>query len=214
MESDTCGHLIYQQAEEDFLARLTQEFPDDSMDRDDVEDVEDESDESEEEEEQRRGKAKQNGTRRSRGTNSPVERRTDVVSTVKALQQKGEVEYVVSVEGEIWNTECDYGLDVTGMSGPLLWLQSCLNRTADDRQHDGEFNSHISVFHCMDMCVCVFKIIAWFSRFVLSRASGPSDWGQWRRHGEQEFPQAAAQTGFTSSCKRTGVCLCVCRIIL
>lgn len=101
MESDTRGHPIYQQAEEDFLARLTQEFPDDSMDRDDVEDVEDESDESEEEEEQRRGKAKQNGTRRSRGTNSPVERRTDVVSTVKALQQKGEVEYVVSVEGEI-----------------------------------------------------------------------------------------------------------------
>lgn len=101
MESDTRGHPIYQQAEEDFLARLTQEFPDDSMDRDDVEDVEDESDESEEEEEQRRGKPKQNGTRRSRGTNSPVERRTDVVSTVKALQQKGEVEYVVSVEGEI-----------------------------------------------------------------------------------------------------------------
>lgn len=41
------------------------------------------------------------------------------------------------------------------MSGPLLWLQSCLNRTADDRQHDGEFNSHISVFHCMDVCVCL-----------------------------------------------------------
>lgn len=24
------------------------------------------------------------------------------------------------------------------MSGPLLWLQNCLNKTADDRENDGE----------------------------------------------------------------------------
>lgn len=27
----------------------------------------------------------------------------------------------------------------TGMSGPILWLQNCLNRAADDREEDGNY---------------------------------------------------------------------------
>lgn len=35
----------------------------------------------------------------------------------------------------------------TGLSGPILWLQNSLNRTADDREEDGE---NIPVFlFCM-----------------------------------------------------------------
>lgn len=30
---------------------------------------------------------------------------------------------------------------ITGMSGPMLWLQNCLNRTAEDREEDGKSNS-------------------------------------------------------------------------
>lgn len=27
---------------------------------------------------------------------------------------------------------------ITGFSGPMLWLQNCLNRTAEDREDDGK----------------------------------------------------------------------------
>uniref|UniRef100_A0A4W6F2B5 Timeless circadian clock n=1 Tax=Lates calcarifer TaxID=8187 RepID=A0A4W6F2B5_LATCA len=99
--------------EEEFLAELTQGSPDDSMDRDDEEDGEDESEESEaeEDEEQEKGES-QNGIRRSQGMHSTVKRRADVGTMVNALQQEG-------------------------MSGPLLWLQNCLNKTANDREEDG-----------------------------------------------------------------------------
>uniref|UniRef100_A0A4W6F1J4 Timeless circadian clock n=1 Tax=Lates calcarifer TaxID=8187 RepID=A0A4W6F1J4_LATCA len=85
----------------------------DSMDRDDEEDGEDESEESEaeEDEEQEKGES-QNGIRRSQGMHSTVKRRADVGTMVNALQQEG-------------------------MSGPLLWLQNCLNKTANDREEDG-----------------------------------------------------------------------------
>uniref|UniRef100_A0A671YA10 Timeless circadian clock n=1 Tax=Sparus aurata TaxID=8175 RepID=A0A671YA10_SPAAU len=104
--------------EEEFLEELTQGFPDNPVDRDDEEEGEDESDESEEdeeeeeeEEEQEREKS-QNRGRRSQSLHFPVERRADVGSMVYALQQEG-------------------------FSGPMLWLQNCLNRTAEDREDDG-----------------------------------------------------------------------------
>ncbi|XP_008305173.1 protein timeless homolog [Stegastes partitus] len=99
--------------EEEFLAELTQGFPDDSVDTDDEDEREDESEDSEEEddEEQEREKS-QNGGRRSQSMHSTVERRADVGAMVHALHQEG-------------------------MSGPLLWLQNCLNRTANDREEDG-----------------------------------------------------------------------------
>ncbi|XP_040890183.1 protein timeless homolog [Toxotes jaculatrix] len=98
--------------EEEFLAGLTQGSPDDSVDRDDEEDGEDESEESEEEDEEQEREESQNGLRRSQSTHSRVERRADVGTMVNALQQQG-------------------------MSGPLLWIQNCLNRTAHDREEDG-----------------------------------------------------------------------------
>ncbi|GAA6215663.1 protein timeless homolog [Lates japonicus] len=96
--------------EEEFLAELTQGSPDDSIDRDDEEDESEES-EAEEDEEQEKEES-QNGIRRSQGMHSTVERRADVGTMVNALQQEG-------------------------MSGPLLWLQNCLNKTANDREEDG-----------------------------------------------------------------------------
>ncbi|XP_070815087.1 protein timeless homolog [Chaetodon trifascialis] len=103
--------------EEEFLEGLTQDFPDDSVDRDDEDEGEDESEESEEEEgeEQEREKS-QNGGRRSQSLSqslhSPVERRADIGAMVRALQQEG-------------------------LSESMLWLQKCLNRTATDREQDG-----------------------------------------------------------------------------
>ncbi|KAM9361460.1 protein timeless homolog [Symphorus nematophorus] len=100
--------------EEEFLESLTQGFPDEPMDGDDEDEgEEDESEESEEEddEEQEREKS-QNGGRRSESLHSLAERRPDVGSMVYALQQEG-------------------------MSGPMLWLQNCLNKTAMDREEDG-----------------------------------------------------------------------------
>uniref|UniRef100_A0A669E589 Timeless circadian clock n=1 Tax=Oreochromis niloticus TaxID=8128 RepID=A0A669E589_ORENI len=95
--------------EEEFLAELTQGTQDDPVDRDD----EFESEESEEEDlEEQESERSLNGGRRSQGMHSTGERRPDVENMVYALQQEG-------------------------MSGPLLWLQNCLNKTADDRENDG-----------------------------------------------------------------------------
>ncbi|XP_049444024.1 protein timeless homolog [Epinephelus fuscoguttatus] len=99
--------------EEEFLEGLTQGLPDDPDDRDDEDEGEDESEESEEEEdEQQEGETSQNGGRRRQSLHSTGERRRDVGSMVYALQQEG-------------------------MSEPLLWLQTRLNRTAEDRKQDG-----------------------------------------------------------------------------
>ncbi|KAF7659770.1 hypothetical protein LDENG_00293260 [Lucifuga dentata] len=97
--------------EEEFLAGLTESFTDDAMGRDDEEEEAEESEESEEEEEEQEREQSQNG-RSSQSARSTVERRADVSTMVLALQQEG-------------------------MSGPLLWLQNCMNRTADDREEDG-----------------------------------------------------------------------------
>ncbi|TNM89036.1 hypothetical protein fugu_005290 [Takifugu bimaculatus] len=53
-----------------------------------------------------------NGGRRSQSLHLPVERRVDVASVVSDLQ-------------------------LEGLSGPMLWLQNCLNKTAEDREEDG-----------------------------------------------------------------------------
>ncbi|XP_041810602.1 protein timeless homolog [Chelmon rostratus] len=99
--------------EEEFLEGLTQGFPDEPVDRDDEDEGEDESEESEEEEgEEQEQEKSQNGGRRSQSLHSPAERRADIGPMVYALQQEG-------------------------MSGPMLWLQNCLNRTAEDREDDG-----------------------------------------------------------------------------
>uniref|UniRef100_A0A673BF00 Timeless circadian clock n=1 Tax=Sphaeramia orbicularis TaxID=375764 RepID=A0A673BF00_9TELE len=104
--------------EEEFLAELTQDFPEDAVDRyededdddDEEEEVEDESEESEEEEDQE--KQSQNSGRRSQSMHSTAERRLDIGSMVNALRQEG-------------------------MSGPMSWVQNCLNKTANDREKDG-----------------------------------------------------------------------------
>ncbi|XP_034389135.1 protein timeless homolog [Cyclopterus lumpus] len=95
--------------EEEFIDELTQGLPDDPGDRDDENKEEDESEESEEEEEQKR--ETQNAKRRSQSLPSSVGRIPDVSTMVSALLQKG-------------------------MSGPLLWLQNSLYKTAKDRKTD------------------------------------------------------------------------------
>lgn len=45
------------------------------------------------------------------------------------------------------------------MSGPLLWLQNCLNKTADDRENDGE-------------CICQQKKNKHFPDIVFFSAVG------------------------------------------
>ncbi|XP_030585498.1 protein timeless homolog isoform X2 [Archocentrus centrarchus] len=96
--------------EEEFLAELTQGTQDDPVDR---EEREDESEESEEEEIEEQGReSSPNGGRKTQGMHSPGGRRPDVETMVYALQQEG-------------------------MSLALLWLQNCLNRTADDCMEDG-----------------------------------------------------------------------------
>uniref|UniRef100_I3KSS4 Timeless circadian clock n=1 Tax=Oreochromis niloticus TaxID=8128 RepID=I3KSS4_ORENI len=102
---------LYKKRSRKFLAELTQGTQDDPVDRDD----EFESEESEEEDlEEQESERSLNGGRRSQGMHSTGERRPDVENMVYALQQEG-------------------------MSGPLLWLQNCLNKTADDRENDGEY---------------------------------------------------------------------------
>ncbi|XP_037534837.1 protein timeless homolog [Nematolebias whitei] len=99
--------------EEEFLAGLTQDLQDDPLDRDDDDDDDEsdnESDDGEEDGDQEREKS-QNVEKRSPNFPLTIKRRADIGSMVNALQQEG-------------------------MSGPLLWLQNALNRTANDREDD------------------------------------------------------------------------------
>ncbi|XP_068576623.1 protein timeless homolog [Cebidichthys violaceus] len=98
--------------EEEFLVGLTQGLPDDPGDKDDEDMEEDESEESDEEEDEEQERETQNGKRRIKSLPTTVERRPDVGPMVYALQQDG-------------------------MSGPLLWLQNSLYKTAEDRKADG-----------------------------------------------------------------------------
>lgn len=77
------------QTEEEFLAELTQDFPGESVDRDDEEDESEES-EGEEEEAEHEGEESPNGIRRSQSFHSTAERRPDVGTVVNSLRQEGE----------------------------------------------------------------------------------------------------------------------------
>uniref|UniRef100_A0A3P9L7Q8 Timeless circadian regulator n=1 Tax=Oryzias latipes TaxID=8090 RepID=A0A3P9L7Q8_ORYLA len=95
--------------EEEFLSGLTQ---DDSADgHEDDEEDDDESGDSEEDEEQERENS-QNVGKRSQSSHVRVAGRADVGAIVNSLVQEG-------------------------MSGPLMWIQNCLNKTANDREDDG-----------------------------------------------------------------------------
>lgn len=159
--------LSLPQTEDEFLEGLTQGFTDDPGDRDDEDEEDDESEEREVEEEQER-ETSQNGGRSSQSLRSTVERRPDVGAMVYALQQEGEAKalcaffswldifHVIMCVKSLFSKPLrlqEYiilllllGLVscccffTTGMSEPLLWLQSCLNRTAIDREQDGKCN--------------------------------------------------------------------------
>ncbi|KAM9408632.1 protein timeless homolog [Pholidichthys leucotaenia] len=97
--------------EEEFLAELTQEASqNDPLDGVDEYEQEDESEESEEEDKEEDGEKSQNGGR-SESIHATGERRADVGAMVYSLHQEG-------------------------MTKALLWLQTSLNRTAEDRADD------------------------------------------------------------------------------
>ncbi|XP_036387570.1 LOW QUALITY PROTEIN: protein timeless homolog [Megalops cyprinoides] len=98
--------------EEEFFSNMVggqQQEPSDEEEEEEEEeeDSEESKDEGEQERPKPRGKEKGSSTRESAG-----ERNATVGAMVQALRQKG-------------------------MSGPLLWLQNCLNRAADDREEEG-----------------------------------------------------------------------------
>ncbi|XP_041837183.1 protein timeless homolog isoform X2 [Melanotaenia boesemani] len=100
--------------EEEFLAEMTQDALDDSVDKDDDEEEEEgehDSEDHEEDKEEERENSQNSGIK-SQSFHLTVERRADICAMVNALHEEG-------------------------MSGPLLWLQNCLNKTAKDRKDDG-----------------------------------------------------------------------------
>ncbi|XP_076124222.1 protein timeless homolog [Alosa pseudoharengus] len=108
--------------EEDFFADLSGVPREDGFDRDEEEEEEEEeelSDEEEEEsekEQQVESRVKPGQKKRGRSNGSSGERNVNLETMVRSLQQEG-------------------------LSGPLLWLQNCLNRTADDREEEGAFHA-------------------------------------------------------------------------
>uniref|UniRef100_A0A674BFV7 Timeless circadian clock n=1 Tax=Salmo trutta TaxID=8032 RepID=A0A674BFV7_SALTR len=54
----------------------------------------------------------------------------------QAPAARGKKSWMAEREIDKWSLKLYF---VTGMSGPLLWLQNCLNRTADDREEEGLF---------------------------------------------------------------------------
>ncbi|MEQ2247676.1 hypothetical protein ILYODFUR_011628 [Ilyodon furcidens] len=96
--------------EEEFLAELTQGPPDDSLDQGDEDETDEESEDSEEDGNKR--EIPQPVRKRTQDFNLTAEHRADISNLVNALQQEG-------------------------LSGPLLWLQNCLNQTAKHRDEDG-----------------------------------------------------------------------------
>lgn len=97
--------------EEEFLAEISRDALDDSVDRDDEDEAEDDSEDSEIDEEATRENS-QNSGKKSQSSHLTVEKRADMGAIVNVLHEEG-------------------------MSGPLLWLQNCLNKTAKDREDDG-----------------------------------------------------------------------------
>uniref|UniRef100_A0A4W5RL17 Timeless circadian clock n=1 Tax=Hucho hucho TaxID=62062 RepID=A0A4W5RL17_9TELE len=97
--------------EEEFLADLTGGLTEEPMDGDEEEEEEDEE-ESEGEERERQSLAARGRKSWMAERESMVEKNASLRTMVDTLRQQG-------------------------MSGPVLWLQNCLNRTADDREEEG-----------------------------------------------------------------------------
>ncbi|XP_030632953.1 protein timeless homolog isoform X2 [Chanos chanos] len=97
--------------EEEFFADLSGAAREDLMEEEEEEDLEEEDDESEEERDEETGLSPIAG-KKSRSRESAADRNASLGRLAQDLRQEG-------------------------MSGPLLWLQNCLNRAADDREEDG-----------------------------------------------------------------------------
>lgn len=105
-------------SEEEFFANLSGAPREDGLDQDDdEEDEEEEEDYSEEEEENTRAeepdrRVSTGQKKREQSKGGAIARNANLESMVRSLQQEG-------------------------LSGPLVWLQNCLNRTAEDREDNG-----------------------------------------------------------------------------
>uniref|UniRef100_A0A8C7RFE4 Timeless N-terminal domain-containing protein n=1 Tax=Oncorhynchus mykiss TaxID=8022 RepID=A0A8C7RFE4_ONCMY len=100
--------------EEEFLAHLPGGLTEEPMDEEEEEEEEEDEEESEGEELERQAPA-------ARGRKSWMAERESMVEKNASLRTMV------------------YTLRQEGMSGPLLWLQNCLNRTADHREEEGLF---------------------------------------------------------------------------
>ncbi|KAM9444217.1 protein timeless homolog [Clarias gariepinus] len=100
--------------EEDFLADLSGEPREDMIDRDEEEEDEELEEEKEDEED-------------NEGENEEIR----PVRERKVKRRESVVEKNISVGSMAQSLRAE------GMSGPILWLQNCLNRAADDREEDG-----------------------------------------------------------------------------
>ncbi|MCJ8744452.1 hypothetical protein PDJAM_G00118890 [Pangasius djambal] len=100
--------------EEDFFADLSGEPRDDMihMDEEENEELEEDDDDDDADDEGEKEEIRPVRERKVTRRESVVEKNLSVGSVAQSLQ------------GE-------------GMSGPILWLQNCLNRAADDREEDG-----------------------------------------------------------------------------
>ncbi|MCI4390208.1 hypothetical protein PGIGA_G00120000 [Pangasianodon gigas] len=98
--------------EEDFLADLSGEPGDDMIHMDEEENEELEEDEEDDDDEGEKEEIRPVRERKVNRRESVLEKNLSVGSMAQSLR------------GE-------------GMSGPILWLQNCLNRAADDREEDG-----------------------------------------------------------------------------
>uniref|UniRef100_A0A8C7CSX4 Timeless circadian clock n=1 Tax=Oncorhynchus kisutch TaxID=8019 RepID=A0A8C7CSX4_ONCKI len=104
--------------EEEFLAHLPGGLTEEPMDEDEEGEEEEEEEEDEEESE---GEERERQAPAARGRKSWMAERESMV------EKKASLRTMV------------YTLRQEGMSGPLLWLQNCLNRTADHREEEGLF---------------------------------------------------------------------------
>lgn len=53
------------------------------------------------------------------------------------------------------------------MSGPMLWLQNCLNRTAKDREEDGDSNSYRTY-----RCCSIHETLTLLAEMVVAHSPG------------------------------------------
>lgn len=60
---------------------------------------------------------------------------------------------------------------IPGMSGPMLWLQNCLNKTAEDREEDGENIIDIKIYFISILFSCNVCLFNFFCLQVSHRLS-------------------------------------------